>query len=120
MDITKEAIEDARKNAKAHGVKAVYEVGTAEKWLPIWLKQGFRPDVILVDPPRSGCDQKLLSSMIQAKPKRIVYVSCNPSTLAKDVQQLIETGGYRVKSIQPVDMFPWTAQVESVTELTLK
>lgn len=120
MDITEEAIEDARKNAKAHGVKAVYEVGTAEKWLPKWLQQGFKPDVILVDPPRSGCDQKLLSSMIKAKPKRIVYVSCNPSTLAKDVQHLIEKGGYRVKSIQPVDMFPWTAQVESVTELTLK
>ncbi|MCZ1183606.1 23S rRNA (uracil(1939)-C(5))-methyltransferase RlmD [Alkalihalobacillus clausii] len=120
MDITEEAIENARSNAKKHGIDAVYEVGPAEKWLPLWLKQGFKPDVILVDPPRSGCDRQLLKSMLKAKPKRIVYVSCNPSTLAKDVQHLIEAGGYAIQSIQPVDMFPWTAQVESVTELILK
>lgn len=118
MDTTKEAITDARKNAQQHDLNATYEVGTAEKWMPIWLKEGFKPDVVIVDPPRSGCDQKLIQSILKAKPKRIVYVSCNPSTLAKDVQDLMKKG-YKIKNIQPVDMFPWTAQVESVTELTL-
>ncbi|WDF02705.1 23S rRNA (uracil(1939)-C(5))-methyltransferase RlmD [Shouchella hunanensis] len=118
MDTTKEAIADARKNAKQHGIRASYEVGTAEKWMPVWLKEGFKPDVVIVDPPRSGCDGKLLQSIVKAKPKRVVYVSCNPSTLAKDIEQLMKKG-YKIKNIQPVDMFPWTAQVESVTELTL-
>lgn len=86
--------------------------------MPVWLKEGFKPDVVIVDPPRSGCDGKLLQSIVKAKPKRVVYVSCNPSTLAKDIEQLMKKG-YKIKNIQPVDMFPWTAQVESVTELTL-
>lgn len=119
MDTTREAIEDARANADAQQINATYEVGTAQKWLPTWLKEGFKPDVVVVDPPRSGCDAQLLKSIVQAKPKRVVYVSCNPSTLAKDVQQLMDKG-YKVVNIQPVDMFPWTAQVESVTELVLK
>ncbi len=120
MDVIGEAISDAKKNAVKHGFTHLhYEVGPAEQWLPKWLKQGWKPDVIIVDPPRSGCDSKLLKTMIQIKPKRIVYISCNPSTLAKDVEQLSRQG-FQVKSVQPVDMFPWTAQVESVTELTLK
>ena len=73
-----------------------YEVGSAEKWLPRWVKEGWKPDVILVDPPRTGCDDKLLQSIIEVKPKRVVYVSCNPSTLAKDVE-LLRKAGYKVK-----------------------
>ncbi|MFC0471194.1 23S rRNA (uracil(1939)-C(5))-methyltransferase RlmD [Halalkalibacter kiskunsagensis] len=117
MDVTLESIDDARANAKNHGYHHVtYEVGKAETWLPRWKKEGWKPDVVIVDPPRSGCDDKLLQTIIEVKPKRMVYVSCNPSTLAKDVDRLCKKG-YKVKSIQPVDMFPWTSQVESVTEL---
>ncbi|WP_227938046.1 23S rRNA (uracil(1939)-C(5))-methyltransferase RlmD [Alkalihalobacillus deserti] len=117
MDVIEASIEDARANARNHGYNHVsYEVGKAEDWLPRWKKEGWKPDVVVVDPPRTGCDDKLLETIMEVKPKRMVYVSCNPSTLAKDVDRLSKKG-YKVKLIQPVDMFPWTAQVESVTEL---
>ena len=117
MDIIPAAIDDARENAKKHGFKhATYEVGKAEELMPRWKKEGWKPDVVIVDPPRTGCDERLLQTIIEVKPKRMVYVSCNPSTLAKDVDRLTKKG-YKVKSVQPIDMFPWTAQVESVTEL---
>ncbi|GMB09284.1 23S rRNA m(5)U-1939 methyltransferase [Thermolongibacillus altinsuensis] len=119
MDIIPEAIEDAKKNAAKHGfTNTMYVVGKAEKWLPAWVKEGWKPDVIIVDPPRTGCDRKLLETILKVKPKKIIYVSCNPSTLAKDVDVLAKH--YDVHSIQPVDMFPHTAHVESVTQLMLK
>ncbi|OIJ13558.1 23S rRNA (uracil-5-)-methyltransferase RumA [Anaerobacillus alkalilacustris] len=114
MDVIPESIEDARRNAEKQGfTHAHYEVGKAEEILPKWLKQGWRPDVFVVDPPRTGCDRKLLEAMIKVKPKRIVYVSCNPSTLAKDVDQLLKAG-FKLEYLQPVDMFPHTAHVECV------
>ncbi|TKD68329.1 23S rRNA (uracil(1939)-C(5))-methyltransferase RlmD [Pseudalkalibacillus hwajinpoensis] len=115
MDVIKESIDDARKNAKQHGYQTSmrYEVGKAEDLVPSWVKEGFRPDVIVVDPPRTGCDDKLLSTMVKARPDRIVYVSCNPSTLAKDAAFLMKKG-YEIKELQPVDMFPQTAHVEVV------
>ncbi|WP_413375201.1 23S rRNA (uracil(1939)-C(5))-methyltransferase RlmD [Alkalihalobacillus sp. 1P02AB] len=120
MDVIEASIKDARKNAEKHGYAHMrYEVGPAEEWLPKWVKEGWKPDVVVVDPPRTGCDDKLLQSIIKVKPKRVVYVSCNPSTLAKDIE-VLRLKGYQVKNIQPVDMFPWTAQVESVTELVLR
>ncbi|WP_026693530.1 23S rRNA (uracil(1939)-C(5))-methyltransferase RlmD [Peribacillus kribbensis] len=119
MDVIKESIQDARKNAARHGVKnAKYEVGKAEDIMPKWIKEGWKPDVLIVDPPRTGLDDKLLQTIIKVKPKKIVYVSCNPSTLAKNIQTLSRL--YKVNSIQPVDMFPQTAQVESVSQLILK
>ncbi|MBM7650233.1 23S rRNA (uracil1939-C5)-methyltransferase [Bacillus ectoiniformans] len=118
MDIIAESIKDARKNAEAHGVQAIYEVGTAEEWLPKWQHEGWKPDVVIVDPPRTGCDQKLIDTLKKVKPKRFVYVSCNPSTLAKDINQLSTL--YKVEYIQPVDMFPQTAHVESCALLVLK
>lgn len=117
MDVIAESINDARKNAKTYNMNAVYEVGTAEEWLPKWLKQGWKPDVVIVDPPRTGCDQKFLDTLKKIKPKRFIYVSCNPSTLAKDINQL--SGMYDVEYIQPVDMFPMTAHVEAVAKLVL-
>ncbi|WP_017728981.1 23S rRNA (uracil(1939)-C(5))-methyltransferase RlmD [Halalkalibacterium ligniniphilum] len=120
MDIIPAAIEDARKNAKRHGYDHMtYEVGKAEDVVLKWVKDGWKPDVFVVDPPRTGCDDKLLNTMIRVKPKRIVYVSCNPSTLAKDVEQL-RKAGYQLNYVQPVDMFPWTSQVECVSQLVLK
>lgn len=119
MDVIPESIEDAKKNADRHGIKHVrYVTGKAEEWLPKWVKEGWRPDVVVVDPPRTGCDNQLLQSILKVKPKKIVYVSCNPSTLAKDIQTL--SPEYEVRYIQPVDMFPQTAHVECVSQIVLK
>jgi 23S rRNA (uracil1939-C5)-methyltransferase len=119
MDVIKESILDARKNAERHGKTNVhYETGKAEEILPKWIKQGWKPDVLVVDPPRSGCDDKLLATILKTKPKTVVYVSCNPSTLAKDYQQLSKL--YKIEYIQPVDMFPQTSHVECVVRLVLK
>ncbi|WP_438821133.1 23S rRNA (uracil(1939)-C(5))-methyltransferase RlmD [Desertibacillus haloalkaliphilus] len=117
MDVILESIDDANVNAAKHGFNnAEYVEGKAEYWLPRWVKEGWKPDVIVVDPPRTGCDQQFLQTVIKVKPKRMVYVSCNPSTLAKDVKQLTKAG-FVVESLQPVDMFPHTAQVEVVASL---
>lgn len=114
VEIVPEAISDAKLNAKINGMDNVeFAVGEAEKIMPWWKAQGLRPNVIVVDPPRKGCEESLLQAMIEMQPCRIVYVSCNPSTLARDLRYL-EDGGYRTKEIQPVDMFPQTMHVELV------
>lgn len=114
VEVVPEAIDDARRNAELNGItNAEFEVGHAEDIMPAWSKAGIRPDVIVVDPPRKGCDETLLHTMINMKPKRIVYVSCNPATLARDLR-ILEDGGYRTAEVQPVDMFPQTTHVESV------
>ncbi|OEH91342.1 23S rRNA (uracil(1939)-C(5))-methyltransferase RlmD [Bacillus solimangrovi] len=119
MDIIEESIKDAKKNADKFAVThANYYVGKAEQLLPKWTKEGWRPDVVIVDPPRTGCDNKLLNTLLKVKPKKIVYVSCNPSTLAKDIQTL--SGNYKVKYMQPVDMFPQTSHVEVISKIELK
>lgn len=120
MDIIPESIEDAKKNAKRHNkTNTKFEVGKAEDVLPRWIAyDNWKPDVVVVDPPRTGCDQQLLQTILNAEPKKIVYVSCNPSTLAKDIQQLSKK--YKVNYIQPVDMFPHTAHVECISQLILK
>ncbi|EIJ82115.1 RNA methyltransferase, TrmA family protein [Bacillus methanolicus PB1] len=113
MDVIEESIADAKKNAVRHGVNhATYVTGKAEEWLPKWLKNGWKPDVIIVDPPRTGCDDRFLQTVLKVKPQTFVYVSCNPSTLAKYIQTL--SSKYNVEYIQPVDMFPQTAHVETV------
>mgnify|MGYP001314958646 CR=1 FL=1 len=114
IELIPEAVQDARDNARASGIdNARFYEGRAEQLLPEWVKQGIRPDVVVVDPPRTGCEPQLLQAVLQAKPKRFVYVSCNPSTLAKDVKTLLG-GGYRLEWVQPVDMFPHTVHVECV------
>ncbi|MDE3837982.1 23S rRNA (uracil(1939)-C(5))-methyltransferase RlmD [Bacillus methanolicus] len=119
MDVIEESIVDAKKNAARHDVNhATYVTGKAEEWLPKWLKKGWKPDVIIVDPPRTGCDDRFLQTVLKVEPKTFVYVSCNPSTLAKDIQTL--SNKYHVEYIQPVDMFPQTAHVECVSRLVLK
>ncbi|SEO05211.1 23S rRNA (uracil1939-C5)-methyltransferase [Amphibacillus marinus] len=117
VEIVPEAIEDAKQNAKLNGIRNTeFVVGQAEKVMPWWTAQGLKPDVIVVDPPRKGCDEALLQAMLQMKPDRIVYVSCNPSTLARDLQ-ILEDGGYQTQKVQPVDMFPQTAHVETLVKL---
>lgn len=119
MDIIPESIQNARENAKKQGIRNTkYAVGSAEDMLSKWRKEGFTPDIITVDPPRTGLADSFIKTVLKIAPKRFVYTSCNPSTLAKDLQQL--TKKYNVAYIQPVDMFPQTSQVECCVLLTLK
>ncbi|KIL48183.1 23S rRNA (uracil(1939)-C(5))-methyltransferase RlmD [Jeotgalibacillus soli] len=120
VEIVEQAIEDAKKNAELNGIKnAEFKAGPAEVVIPKWHDQGIKADVIVVDPPRKGCDEALLSTIIEMKPKRVVYVSCNPGTLARDLR-VLEDGGFRTVEVQPVDMFPQTSHVECVSLIELK
>nr|WP_195575511.1 23S rRNA (uracil(1939)-C(5))-methyltransferase RlmD [Paenibacillus sp. 1001270B_150601_E10] len=120
VEIVEEAIQDARRNAELNGIEHVeFAVGAAEVVIPQWKEQGIEADVIVVDPPRKGCDPALLDTMLVMRPERIVYVSCNPSTLARDLRILAD-GGYEVKEVQPVDMFPHTVHVEVTVRLERK
>ncbi len=120
VEIVPEAIEDARKNASLNGIANVeFAVGEAETVIPNWYKQGIIADTLVVDPPRKGCDENLLKTIAAMKPKKVVYVSCNPATLARDLRYL-EDNGYKTVEVQPVDMFPQTMHVESVAKLVLK
>lgn len=117
VEIVEEAIADARKNAELNGMTNVhFEAGPAEVVLPEWTRQGVRPDVIVVDPPRKGCDPALLATILELQPRRVVYVSCSASTLARDLRVLVD-GGYTVVEVTPVDMFPHTTHIESVVLL---
>jgi 23S rRNA (uracil1939-C5)-methyltransferase len=117
VEIVPEAIEDARRNAELNNIhNAEFAVGKSEDVIPEWKKQGVTPDVIVVDPPRKGCDEELLKTIIEMKPKRVVYVSCNPATLARDLR-ILEDGGFKTVEVQPVDMFPQTTHVEAVVKL---
>lgn len=117
VEIVREAIEDARANATLNGMdNVVFEVGASEDVIPNWKEQGIAADVIVVDPPRKGCDPRLLETILAMKPERVVYVSCNPSTLARDLR-VLEDGGYKTVEVTPVDMFPHTVHVESVALL---
>ena len=114
VEIVDAAIKDARKNAKLNGVGNVeFITGETQKVVPALYKEGIKADVVVVDPPRKGCEGKVLDTIIDMKPVRIVYVSCNPATLARDLRYLAD-GGYNVQKVQPVDMFPWTMHVECV------
>ena len=118
IEIVPEAVENARKNALNNDLdNAEYYCGAAEKVAPELIKKGERADVVILDPPRKGCDEVLLDTVIKTKPKRIVYISCKPSTLARDLKHL-SANGYLVKEIVPVDMFPRTCHVESIVLMT--
>ncbi|UUZ81522.1 23S rRNA (uracil(1939)-C(5))-methyltransferase RlmD [Paenibacillus sp. P26] len=117
VEIVPEAVDDARRNALLNGIRNVqFETGAAEVVIPAWRRQGIAPDVIVIDPPRKGRDTASLETILAMRPARVVYVSCNPSTLARDLR-VLEDGGYRILKVQPVDMFPHTVHVESVALL---
>lgn len=117
IEIVPDAVKNAEDNAKINKIdNAEYYCGAAEKLAPKLVKDGLRPDVVILDPPRKGCDAKLIDAVATAAPKRIVYISCKPSTLARDLKSL-GAKGYETKKIVPVDMFPRTAHVETVALL---
>ncbi|MGD6900055.1 23S rRNA (uracil(1939)-C(5))-methyltransferase RlmD [Bacillus infantis] len=119
VEIVPEAIEDAKRNAALNGItNAEFAVGEAEIVIPDWYKEGNQADVLVVDPPRKGCDEALLQTILSMKPKKVVYVSCNPATLARDLR-ILEDGGYKTEEVQPVDMFPQTMHCEAVAKLIL-
>lgn len=115
VEIVPQAIEDARKNAENNGIEnAQFFVGKAEEVLPEkYEKEGIFADVIVVDPPRKGCDNACLETMLKMQPERIVYVSCDSATLARDLKVLCE-GGYEIKKVRGVDQFAMTVHVETV------
>lgn len=121
VEIVPQAIEDAKANAKLNGIgNAEFFVGKAEEILPQqYEKNGIYADVIVVDPPRKGCDSVCLETMLRMKPERIVYVSCDSATLARDLKVLAE-GGYEVKRVRAVDMFGGTVHCEVCVELCRK
>ena len=117
IEIVQPAILDARKNARDNHVKnAEFIVGDATTVMPALYKQGIRPDVVVVDPPRAGCTETVLRTFANMKPQRIVYVSCNPATLARDLA-ILKDLGYAAQEVQPVDLFPQTSHVETITLL---
>ena len=118
IEIVPEATRDAAANAAANGLggRARFETGAVEAVLPRLAAAGERPDVIVLDPPRKGCEPEVLAAVAKMAPPRLTYVSCNPATLARDLQILAGLG-YAVRGVQPVDMFPQTAHVECVARL---
>lgn len=119
MDVIPEAIFNAKENAKRLNLTNThYEVGSAEVLIPRWFQEGFRPDALVVDPPRTGLDEKLRGTLLKYPPKKMVYVSCNVSTLALDLKTLGKV--YQVDYLQSIDMFPQTARCEVVVKLTRK
>lgn len=126
VEIVPAAIEDARRNARLNGIRnAEFFVGKAEEVLPDYYAdyaahhpgENARADVIVVDPPRKGCDEVLLDTIVEMQPDRVVYVSCDSATLARDLKYLCERG-YQVKKVCPVDMFPMTVHVETCVLLS--
>lgn len=114
IEIVPDAIRDAKENAKRNGVEnAEFRCGAAEDVLPELVDNGLRPDVIVIDPPRKGCEENVIMAIAKAQPQRVVYVSCNPATQARDAKLLCENG-YVAVDCQPVDMFCQTAGVENV------
>ena len=114
VEIVSPAIKDAEKNARENNVRnAEFIVGDCTKVMPRLYKQGVRPDVVVVDPPRAGCTQQVLETFANMQPQRIVYVSCNPATLARDIEILAGLG-YKAEKVQPVDMFSASSHVENV------
>lgn len=120
VEIVEPAVQDAKINAEMNEVKNTeFIVGKAEKIIPQMYQKGIKADIVFVDPPRKGCDKILLETIKEMKPKKLIYISCNPATLGRDLKYLTENE-FQIKNIQPVDMFPQTSHVETCVLLTLK
>ena len=118
VEINESAVENAAQNAALNGIRnAEFHAADAGDYMNNLLRQRTKVDVVLLDPPRAGCSEKFLKSLIRLAPEKIVYVSCNPDTLGRDAIAL-RKGGYRVERVTPVDMFPFTTHVETVVLLS--
>lgn len=118
MEIIPEAVADANQNAALNNItNAMYETGSAEELLPKWRAEGLHFDALVVDPPRTGLDNKLIQQILQEKPTKFAYISCNMASLARNLARLVPT--YRVDYIQPIDMMPQTPRCEAVVKLSL-
>ena len=119
IELSEEAVENAVDNAVRNQISNVnFVCGAAEEAFVTLYEQGHRADVVVVDPPRAGCDVKVIDTMLAMSPGRIVYVSCKPSTLARDLKRLCESGVYHVEAVQPYDVFGHTGHVETVVLLS--
>ena len=119
IEVVTDAVKDAKRNAEINKIKNVEFVsGKVEKILPKLCRIWNKAEIVVVDPPRSGLDIKALETLNQIKPKKIVYISCNPETLVEDFKKLNKN--YKIKEVQPFDMFPFTEHVECVAVLELK
>jgi len=119
IEIVPQAIDGAKRNAKRNGIEnAEFHVAAVEDLLPKLVKDGLRPDVVVLDPPRKGVEPQVVDAVLQARPRRVVYVSCHVPTQARDLKLLAE-GGYRLESCQPVDMFCYAGGVENVVSMVL-
>ncbi len=118
IELLDSAVESARDNAMVNKVEATYRKGRVGSVFKRWVKEGYRPDLIIFDPPRVGLDEESFVSIQKVKPNNIIYVSCNPATLAKDIKQLDKL--YEITYVQPIDMFPQTSKVECVVKLERK
>ncbi|MEM1290259.1 MAG: 23S rRNA (uracil(1939)-C(5))-methyltransferase RlmD [Cyanobacteria bacterium P01_H01_bin.162] len=120
LEVQEEAVEVAIENAKLNNIRnARFKAGTVDKLLPD-VRESLRdqaPDIVVLDPPRKGCGDRVLAALLALHPPRIAYMSCNPATLARDLKRLCEAGGYRLQRVQPADFFPQTAHVECVAFL---
>ncbi len=120
VEVIPEAVEDAKANAVLNNIKNVeFYQGEAEEVVPELYKEGIKADIVVVDPPRKGCEAKLLQTIADMQPAKIIYVSCNPATLARDIA-ILERQGFTSKEVQPVDMFPHTVHVETVSRIVKK
>ena len=114
IEVLPQSVEDAKENARINGIENVeFLIGESEIVIPRLFKLGVKADVVIVDPPRKGCDEKLLKTIVEIATERMVYISCNPATLARDLKYMVENG-YKVEKVQSVDMFPQTSHVETV------
>ena len=120
VELNRDAVKDAIANAKLNGLKNCwFTAGDAGEYMQGMAREGYKPDVVFLDPPRAGSSEAFLRALIKTAPSRAVYVSCDPETLARDLE-ILTAGGYKVQRIQPVDMFPFTEHVETVVSLTHK
>lgn len=120
VEIVEQAIDDAKENAKWNEIKNIeFIAGDTQKVLTDLIEnKKIIPDVVIVDPPRKGLDNITINNILKIKPKKVIYISCNPATLTRDLSLLEEK--YNINMIQPVDMFPWTSHVECVAVMQLK
>ena len=120
VELNRDAVKDAIYNARINGIKnAKFYAGDAGEFMTVMAAEGEKADVLFMDPPRAGSDEAFLSSAVKLGPEKIIYISCNPETLARDLRYL-KKKKYEVKEAWPVDCFAWTSHVETVALLTRK